>query len=62
MQAGAFGVPANAQALLLRLQHAGMTNAFIVPPPPGSHLFRVRIGPVASVVDFDALAARLATL
>jgi rare lipoprotein A len=62
VQAGAFGVPANAQALLLRLQHAGMTNAFIVPPPPGSHLFRVRIGPVASVVDFDALAARLATL
>ena len=62
VQAGAFAVPANAQALLLRLQHGGLTNAFILPPPPGSHLFRVRVGPVASVLDFDTLAARLATL
>ncbi|HTC51654.1 MAG TPA: septal ring lytic transglycosylase RlpA family protein [Steroidobacteraceae bacterium] len=62
VQAGAFAVPDNAQALLLRLQHAGMTNVFILPPPPGSHLYRVRVGPVASVVEFDSLAARLATL
>ena len=53
VQAGAFAVPANAQALLLRLQHGGLTNAFILPPPPGSHLFRVRVGPVASVPDFE---------
>ncbi|HEV2701828.1 MAG TPA: septal ring lytic transglycosylase RlpA family protein [Steroidobacteraceae bacterium] len=62
VQAGAFAVPANAKALLLRLQRGGLTNVFILPPPPGSHLFRVRVGPVASVVDFDALAARLAML
>lgn len=62
VQAGAFAVAANAQAMLQRLQHAGMSTAFVVPPPPGSHLFRVRVGPVASVADFDALAARLAAL
>jgi rare lipoprotein A len=62
VQAGAFGVAGNAQALLSRLQRAGMSNAFILPPPPGSHLYRVRVGPVASVVDFDAVAARLAAL
>lgn len=62
VQAGAFAVPENAKALLLRLQQAGMNNAFIVPPPPASHLYRVRVGPVASVLDFDNLAARLATL
>jgi rare lipoprotein A len=62
VQAGAFAVAENAKGLLLRLQQAGMSNAFIVPPPPGSHLYRVRVGPVASVLDFDNLAARLATL
>jgi rare lipoprotein A len=62
VQAGAFSVPENAKALLLRLQRAGMANAFIVPPPPGSRLFRVRVGPVANVMEFDSLAARLASL
>jgi rare lipoprotein A len=62
VQAGAFAVAANAQGLLQRLQQAGLSNAVILPPPPGSHLYRVRVGPVSSVADFDALAARLATL
>ena len=62
MQAGAFAVPANAQGLLQRLQLAGLTNAVVLPPPPGHHLYRVRVGPVSSVADFDALAAQLATL
>jgi rare lipoprotein A len=62
VQAGAFAVPANAQGLLQRLQRAGLSNVFVLPPQPGSHLYRVRVGPVASVADFDALAARLATL
>jgi rare lipoprotein A len=62
VQAGAFAVAANAQALLQRLQRAGLANSFVLPPQPGGHLYRVRIGPVAGVPDFDALAARLATL
>jgi rare lipoprotein A len=62
VQAGAFAVPANAQGLLLRLQQAGMNNVFVLPPLPGHHLYRVRVGPVGSVADFDVLAAKLATL
>ncbi len=62
VQAGAFAVAANAQGLLQRLQRAGLRNSFVLPPSPGAHLYRVRVGPVASVADFDALAARLATL
>ena len=62
VQAGAFAVPANAQALLSKLQQAGLANSFVVPPPPGSKIYRVRVGPVASVADFDTLAAKLATL
>ncbi len=62
VQAGAFTVPANAQGLRLRLQQAGMSNVLVLPPLPGHHLYRVRIGPIGSVADFDALAARLATL
>ena len=62
VQAGAFAVPANAQSLRQRLQQAGMANVLVLPPLPGHHLYRVRLGPVSSVADFDALAARLATL
>ena len=62
VQAGAFAVAANAQSLLQRLQRAGLANSFVLPPQPSGHLYRVRVGPVASVAEFDALAARLATL
>ena len=62
VQAGAFAVPANAQGLQQRLQQAGLTTAVVMPPAPGHHLFRVRVGPVSSVADFDAVAAKLATL
>jgi rare lipoprotein A len=62
VQAGAFAAPANAQGLLLRLQRAGMANTFVLPPVAGGRLYRVRVGPVASVADFDVLAAKLATL
>ncbi len=62
IQAGAFAVPANAEGLQRRLQQAGLSNVFVLPPLPAKHLYRVRVGPVSSVADFDALAARLATL
>jgi rare lipoprotein A len=62
VQAGAFAVPGNAAGLQQRLQQAGLSSAVVLPPQPGHHLYRVRLGPVNSVADFDALAAKLATL
>ena len=63
VQAGAFADGQNAQHLLERLQAAGLATAFIVSPVTGrSRLYRVRVGPVTSVAEFDQLAARLAAL
>jgi rare lipoprotein A len=63
VQAGAFAEQQNAQRALQKLQGAGLTSAFLLPPVPGrSRLYRLRVGPVASVADFDQLAARLAAL
>jgi rare lipoprotein A len=63
MQAGAFAAEDNARHLLERLQGAGITNATVVSPLDAkSHLFRVRLGPITSVAEFDAFAARLAKL
>jgi rare lipoprotein A len=62
VQTGAFADPANAERELGRLQGAGLGSAFVIPPPAGSQLYRVRIGPVGSVAEYDALAARLAAL
>ena len=40
-----------------------MVGAFILAPAAGtSQLYRVRIGPIGSVAEFDALAARLTAL
>jgi rare lipoprotein A len=63
MQAGAFADKDNAARLLARLRAAGMPGVAVVPPvATKSHLFRVRVGPVASVAQFDELAGRLAAL
>jgi rare lipoprotein A len=63
VQAGAFADEANAKRLVARLQGAGVTNAFVqLPQNAASKVFRVRVGPVASTVQFDQLAARLAKL
>ena len=62
VQTGAFADPANAERQLGRLHAAGLASAFVMPPPEGSLLYRVRIGPVGSVAEFDALSQRLATL
>ena len=63
VQAGAFADAHNAQHLLERLHAAGLASAFILSPPEGkSRLYRVRLGPVGSVAEFDQLAARLAAL
>jgi rare lipoprotein A len=63
VQAGAFTAARNAQHELERLHAAGLASAFIVSPLEGkSRLYRVRLGPVGSVAEFDQLAARLAAL
>jgi rare lipoprotein A len=63
VQAGAFADVQNAQRALDKLHGAGLANAFLVPPVQGrSRLYRLRVGPVASVAEFDQLAARLASL
>jgi rare lipoprotein A len=63
VQAGAFSDQQNAQRLLERLQAAGLERAFIaLPLQTGTHLYRVRLGPVESVAQFDQLTARLAAL
>ena len=63
VQAGAFADEANAKRLVERLQAGGVKNCFVRSPQgAGPKLFRVRAGPVASTVEFDNLAARLAKL
>ena len=63
VQAGAFADAHNAQHVLERLHAAGLASAFIVSPLEGkSRLYRVRLGPVGSVAEFDQLTARLTAL
>jgi rare lipoprotein A len=62
VQAGAFADAVNAQRLLARLHAAGLASALVSPPAASSHLYRVRLGPVGSVAEFDQLAGRLAAL
>src|SRR5262249_42901869 len=63
IQVGAFGDATNADRAVQRLQAAGIGNTFILPlTSNGQNLRRIRIGPIASVADFDALVKRLATL
>jgi rare lipoprotein A len=63
VQAGAFSDQQNAERLNERLHGAGLTSAFVLSPLEGkSHLYRVRLGPVGSVAEFDQLAARLNAL
>lgn len=63
VQAGAFVESRNAERLLTRLKAAGLASAFVASPIEGSsHLYRVRLGPVGSVAEFDALTARLTAL
>ena len=59
VQAGAFANETNAQHLLERLREAGFANAFVMARPEKSRLYRVRIGPVATVPEYDQLIARL---
>jgi rare lipoprotein A len=62
-QAGAFSLPENAERLRARLLAAGLDGTFVESHEVrGQRLYRVRVGPIASVGDFDQLVARLRAL
>jgi rare lipoprotein A len=62
LQAGAFGVAANATQMVERLRKAGVGNVLVREPDSTVNLYRVRVGPIADVAAFDILAAELARL
>ena len=63
VQVGAFADQNNAKRVLDRLHTGGLSSAFILAPPDGSPpLYRVRLGPISTVPEFDQLAARLKEL
>ncbi len=63
VQAGAFSDPANADRLVTKLRSNGLSNAAVASRPDGKPpLYRVRVGPVSSVREFDSLVARLNAL
>jgi rare lipoprotein A len=60
VQAGAFADPANAERMLVKLRRNNFENAFIRGTIQGGRrLYRVRIGPVADVAEFDRVVAAL---
>jgi rare lipoprotein A len=60
VQVGAFGDRANAERRLGALSQAGIRNAFIHKDSLANQtLYRVRIGPVADVVQYDVLVEEL---
>lgn len=63
MQVGAFADENNAQRALQRLRSAGLGSAFIAPVADDKPLlYRVRVGPINEVTDFDQLMAKLTAL
>lgn len=60
IQAGAFADPANAERLANRLQVGGYGPVFVRDDVIGGRkMFRVRIGPVSNVPEFDRIVATL---
>jgi rare lipoprotein A len=63
VQVGAFAVQEHAERVVARLHAAGFAGAFVFGPPvTRSPWYRVRIGPVIGVPEFDRLIARLTAL
>lgn len=63
LQVGAYAVEAHAESVVARLHAAGLAGAFVFGPPVArGNLYRVRIGPVSGVPEFDQLVARLTAL
>jgi rare lipoprotein A len=60
VQAGAFADPANAQRLAAKLRGGGFGTIFIRDDTiAGRRMYRVRIGPVPDVPEFDRIVAAL---
>ena len=60
VQAGAFAAAANAQRLAEQLRGAGYTQVFVRDDlVAGRRLYRVRIGPIPNVPEFDRVVAAL---
>jgi rare lipoprotein A len=60
VQAGAFGDPANAQRLAQKLRGGAYGNVFVRDDQiSGRRMYRVRIGPVPNVAEFDRILAAL---
>lgn len=63
VQAGAFSDPANAQRLVQRLRGGGFDKIFVRDDQiAGRRMYRVRIGPVPDVPQFDRVVAALERL
>jgi rare lipoprotein A len=60
VQVGAFGDPENARRRFSELRDSGVAKAFVVEDTSRSPaLYRVRIGPIADVEQYDALVVQL---
>jgi rare lipoprotein A len=63
IQVGAFGSPENAQRRLGALRSSGIGNSFVLEDTSSSPtLYRVRIGPIKGVVQYDILVEELENL
>jgi rare lipoprotein A len=63
VQAGAFADQHNAERAMERLRAGGLSTAFIAAPASDKpQLYRVRVGPLTDVAQFDQLSAKLAAL
>lgn len=63
LQVGAFGDEENARARFSLLQHGGVGPAFVDEDATASPaLYRVRIGPIANVMQYDSIVLRLQDL
>ena len=63
VQAGAFGSEANASKVLAQLRSQGFDKSFVRQDQlNGQTLFRVRVGPIPSVAEFDRVVAQLRKL
>jgi len=63
VQAGAFSAEANASRLVAQLRAKGISNALVRQDlVNGQPMFRVRVGPIPNVNEFDRALARLKSL